>query len=263
MKSSFLTKSSGIESSELREVAPSVFASKPWEKVSSRYSFLPTSEILETMKKETGLIPYSVMQAATRIEGKQGYTKHMLRLRLPNAPIVLGGVPECVLINSHDRASSFIIGAGVFRFICLNGLMVSVGPESKYKVIHYATNMQTVMDAVAKVIGSFPLIADRVARFSNIHLDLEQQRRLAEMALGLRYESDKVPFHHSRLLEKRRYQDDKHDLWTVTNVIQENLLQGQSALRGAQRGSRVVRSIDANMKLNQGIWQLAEQFSTE
>jgi len=266
MKSAFLEVQSGIDNSDLQRVAPSVFAEKPWDKVSARYSFLPTIEVVNAIKKETGLVPYSVRQSGTRIEGKEGYTKHMLRFRQPGSDSTpriwkVGGIiPECILVNSHDRASAFVIGAGVYRLACLNGLLVSVGADSRYKVIHLAQTIETVLEAVTKVTNGFPQIVDRVARFQSVTLDLDKQHRLAELALGLRYEKDKSPFPFYRLLEKRRYQDDKNDLFTVINVIQENLLQGQPSSGRGFRGSRVVSSIDQNMKLNAGLWELAETF---
>jgi hypothetical protein len=61
-------------------LAPSIFATAAHESRSTRYSYIPTSLVLEGMKKE-GFIPVRASQGRSRIEGKTEYTKHMIRFR--------------------------------------------------------------------------------------------------------------------------------------------------------------------------------------
>ena len=89
---------------QLMSVAPSIFAAQPWEKMSDRYTFIPTIQIVDKMRRE-GFQPVAAMQSRTRIEGKQDFTKHLLRfrdMRNGETPAIrtLGEVyPELVLTN--------------------------------------------------------------------------------------------------------------------------------------------------------------------
>ena len=63
-----------------------------------------------------------------------------------------------------------------------------------------------------------------------------------------------------QLLACRRSADEGRDLWSVYNRVQENLLAGGQAYRlptGRWAGSRAVRAIDDNVRINAQLWQAA------
>jgi hypothetical protein len=117
-------------------VAPSIFAAQAYSGMSARYAFIPTITVVEKMRSE-GFLPVAAMQSRTRIEGKQDFTKHLIRfrdVRNGDAPAIrtLGEVyPELVLTNSHDGASAYKLDAGLFRLVCTNGMVVSDGTVSQ------------------------------------------------------------------------------------------------------------------------------------
>lgn len=246
---------------------PTLQAEHAWSGVSSKYAFLSTAKVLDALSAE-GIRPYSVKTSRTTLDEKRGYTKHMLRLRPEQAgPSIVGGVhPEIVLTNSHDRGSSFIIELGLFRLVCSNGMVVSSGVFDSYRVRHVGTDLNQVMQAVHSIIGQFPQVEDSVRRMQGVQLTDSQRENMAQLAMGLRWDADKVPFESARLLTTRRTADQGTDLWTTYNVIQENLLRGQRigyiARRAGARATRAVGSIDMDLKLNRGLWSLAEQYAT-
>ncbi len=67
-----------ISDDEMRRFAPSIFASQPIEGVSGRYSFLPTSSILNGMR-ENGWVPVRAQEQSIRIEAGRGFQKHVVR----------------------------------------------------------------------------------------------------------------------------------------------------------------------------------------
>ncbi len=247
---------------------PALYAEKPWEGVSGRYSFLSTGRVIDALHAE-GIDPYMVKVASTRIDAKYGFTKHLIRFRPRTSYEIqdrtIGGVhPEIVLTNSHDRGSSFIAELGLFRLVCSNGLVVASGMMGKYRVRHTGTVIDNVLDAVHGLIEEFPALSDRVRQFQSIQLTQEQREHFAAMAAGLRWEADKVPFHSSRLLSTKRYADNASDLWTTYNVIQENLTRGQNASgygRQFVRSTREIKAIDSDLAINRGLWQLAESYA--
>src|SRR5476651_3890 len=107
----------------MRSVAPSIFAAGKHQSRSERYTYIPTIDVLRGLRKE-GFEPFMVAQGRSRIEGKSEYTKHLIRLRHSGQPTARLEANEIILINSHDGASSYQMLAGVFRFVCCNGLVV-------------------------------------------------------------------------------------------------------------------------------------------
>ena len=110
-----------LSDDQIRRVAPSIFADAPHESRSERYTYIPTAAVLTELRKE-GFQPFMVTQTRVRDEGKREHTKHMLRLR--HASQINGAeANEIVLLNSHDGTSSYQMLAGMFRFVCSNGLV--------------------------------------------------------------------------------------------------------------------------------------------
>ncbi len=65
----------------------------------------------------------------------------------------------------------------------------------------------------------------------------------------------------SQLLMPRRRDDDRPDLWSAYNRVQENLTQGGLHGRtatGRRHSTRPIQGIDQNVKINRALWMLAE-----
>src|SRR5271168_4928730 len=91
-----------LSNEEIKEIAPSAFALQPWHAQSERYTFIPTSRVIDGMR-DAGFLPYSARQAGTRIPGKGEFTKHIIRFRPADATLSQVGdtAVETVLTNSH------------------------------------------------------------------------------------------------------------------------------------------------------------------
>src|SRR4030067_153211 len=126
-----------LSNDAIRKAAPSVFATEPWDQVSERYVFIPTIEVVNQLRAN-GFQPVRASQSKSRIEGKGEFTKHMLRFRREHDILTQLGdeLPEIVLVNSHDRTSSYQLSAGVFRLACLNGMVVKSADFGSIKVQH-------------------------------------------------------------------------------------------------------------------------------
>ena len=108
---------------QMRGAAPSIFAAGKHASRSERYTYIPTIEVLRSLKRE-GFEPFMVAQGRSRVEGKSEYTKHMIRMRHAGQVTTRPEAKEIILINSHDGASSYQMLAGLLRFVCCNGLVV-------------------------------------------------------------------------------------------------------------------------------------------
>ena len=152
---------------QLRAAAPSIFAMQPWHAMSDRYTFIPTSAVVDRMREE-GFQPVAAMQSRTRIAGKGEFTKHVVRfrdMRAGSAPATraLGVVyPELVLTNSHDGASAYKLDAGLFRLVCTNGMVVSDGEFAQINVRH-SGSADGIIEASYQVVEQFPKVIDSAA----------------------------------------------------------------------------------------------------
>ena len=84
-----------LTKSYIESVAPSVYATSPSTKVSDKYSFIPTTQIMDDLGQE-GWQVYDATQRNSRT-GQGMFTKHMLRFRNEDIPMVGGIIPEIVL----------------------------------------------------------------------------------------------------------------------------------------------------------------------
>ena len=112
-----------LSEDQMRAAAPSIFAEGKHTSRSERYTYIPTIDVLRGLRKE-GFEPFMVAQGASRVEGKAEFTKHMIRMRHAGQVQTRPEANEIILINSHDGASSYQMLAGIFRFVCCNGLVV-------------------------------------------------------------------------------------------------------------------------------------------
>lgn len=251
----------------LRRIVPSVFATSAHEGMSSRYRFVPTIEVVDILK-DRGFLPVRAEQSRARLEGKRDFTRHMLRFRhegyLNGGPLVLGQeIPELVLTNSHDGSSAYQFSAGLFRLVCLNGLVVPTGSTGSVSVKHVGGPdfSERVIDATFTVVEQSGLAVERAAEFKQIALSPPQAKVFAEAAAELVETPNLRP---DSLLQTRRREDREGNLWTTFNTVQENVLKGgirTTAPDGRRSTTRPVKAVDRDVKLNKALWTLAEKMA--
>lgn len=249
----------------IREVAPSVFAEDKHASRSSRYTFIPTSQIVEhLMGRDYGV--FSVNQGGSRDAEKRGYTKHMIRLRPLSQSVQVGGThPEVVILNSHDATSSYRLMAGVFRLVCSNGLIVAESMVEDIRIKHTGAILSEVANGVDRIASQLPAISDRVAAMESLTLSVPEQQIFARAALTAKYQDQEAPINPIQVIVPRRAEDRPPTLWNTFNTVQEHLIRGGNAYRlqterGVQRRqTNPVNSVDGQTGINRALWQLAEE----
>ena len=249
-----------LSDDQIRTVAPSIFAETPHESRSQRYSYIPTAAVLAELRKE-GFQPFMVCQTRVRHEERRDYTKHMLRLR--HASQIDGTeASEIILLNSHDGTSSYQMLAGMFRFVCQNGLVCG-DTFADVRVPHKGNVTDHVIEGAYEVLHGFERVQHSRDAMGAITLDDGEAEVFARSALTLKYDDSgkAVPITESQILRPRRFDDNGSDLWSVFNRVQENLVKGGLTSRtanGRQRQTRPVQGIDQNVRLNRALWLLAD-----
>lgn len=252
---------------QIRAVAPSVFAVSPQVGVSERYAFVPTAQVVSKLR-EAGWSPVEASQQLVRVDDRRGFQKHVLRFQRRDVQAVVGEyTPELVLVNSHDRSSAYQLQAGLFRFVCANGMIVSDSTFERVSIRHSGFTPDEVIDASFKLLDGIPAITSRVEAFKNRQLNSTELETFSDAALRLRFENvQEAPICASKLLDSRRWEDQGDDLWHAMNRIQENLIRGgqRDFSRRREDGrrfprTRAIAGLDQNIRLNRELWNLAER----
>jgi len=259
-RSPVLRSNHPLSDDQIRAVAPSIFADTPHESRSERYSYIRTAAVLTELRKE-GFQPFMVCQTRVRHEDRRDYTKHMLRLR-HESQINGDEANEIVLINSHDGTSSYQMLAGMFRFVCQNGLVCG-DTVADVRVHHKGNVIDQVIEGAYEVLHGFEQVQDSRDGMRAIALDDGEAEVFARSALVLKYDEPgkALPITESQILRPRRFEDTHADLWSTFNRVQENLVKGGLTGRsanGRQQRTRPVQGIDQNVRLNRALWLLAE-----
>jgi hypothetical protein len=252
----------GLSLDAVRARAPAVFAASADERLSLKYTFLPTERVL-TGLMSAGFLPVDARQASAR-RGSALHARHVVRLRPRfDTAQLRDSVPEVVFLNSHDGSSAYQLRMGLFRVICTNGLIVSRGAFPAYCVSHRGNIVDDVIAGALKVAERFASLAEQVERMEQRHLFKDEQLTFAERALRLRYpEPAESGMQPAQLLACRRSEDVGDDLWRVFNRVQEHLLRGglsRRSITGRLTQTRPIGSIRRDVALNGQLWDLAMQ----
>lgn len=249
-----------LSDDHIRAVAPSIFADAPHGSRSERYAYIPTSIVLTKLRQE-GFEPFMVCQTRVRNEDRREFTKHLIRLR--HASQINGSeANEIILLNSHDGTSSYQMLAGMFRFVCHNGLVCG-DTTADIRVPHKGDVACQVIEGAYEVLRSFEQVQASRDAMRSVTLDTGEEEIFARSALALKYDdpTKPAPVTETQLLAPRRFDDRRPDLWSAFNRIQENLVKGGLSARtanGRRQRTREVQGIDQNVRLNRALWVLAE-----
>ena len=262
-KQSTFRSTTALSNNQIAFHAPSVMASEAHHSRGDKYSFIPTIQVIDSLRME-GFEPYEIRQTQVRNLDKRAHTKHMVRLRHVDAisKVNMEEVPEIILLNSHDGSSSYQLMAGVFRFVCSNGLIAGDITEN-IRIRHSGNIIDNVIEGATRILHETEEVVARIGEYKGINLTIDESMAFANAAMQVRWGDDK-PINPIQLLTPHRYADRKTDLWTTFNNVQENLIKGGVAGRsatGRRTTTRTVGGVSENVKLNKALWTLADSMA--
>lgn len=262
---------------QIKESTPLVFAEAPTNPgVSNKYLFVNTETIIDDLAK-LGWFPVQAAQRKARKKEGTIYSKHMVVFQNPEIKITSSdndnAFPRLILTNSHDGMQSFRFSVGIFRLVCSNGLIVADEKFSDFKIKHKGYTFEELRNVVKQAVSDLP---GRVKVMNNMRtrkLSTEEMNKLALDAMLLRaginpnsskaddYEYDEETIED--ILEPKRDADKGNDLWTIFNVVQEKIVNGEfhAALKGAKvRKVRKIQSFEKNIEVNKELFKLATSY---
>lgn len=250
------------------------------DRVSEKYSPVPTLEVINRIESH-GWKAIHIDIASTRVNA--GYQKHLIRfariddVRVQNWDIAkqvsrgYGYVPEDInrefpeilLRNSHDGSTAYELSAGLFRLVCLNGLMLGTSFES-YKIRHVGYTTDKVDNAISSILDATPRALDKVQEMKGKLLTDGQSESLLLDAFATRFDAETHQPFFRDLGRVRRPQDREPTLWNVFNRAQEAVLDGLIRVQNREtydmRRAPAVRSIDERVRINRELWDIAEKY---
>ena len=258
-----MVKNEPLSEKEMMEIAPSIFTTESCDKVSQKYSFIPTIQVIKDLK-EKGWLVYDVLQANSKYGGGL-YGKHMLRFRNPDIGKIDETVPEIVLTNSHDGRNSFKLHAGLLRLVCANGLVIADETFEQIKIKHQWYTMEDVNKITQSMTMKIPQLASNIQKFKTTILDDKMKKQFARKAIKTRWTLGNDFIETENILRPMRVADEGNDLWKIYNVVQEKLIRGglvYNLTTGRQQTARALTNIDKRIDVNKKLWSLAEEFGS-
>jgi hypothetical protein len=275
-----------LSDSNIMKQAPAVFAGAPKATTSERYLFVDTSDILNGLR-ENGWSCVSASQVLNRgtTEANRLSNKHALFFaRTDSLSRELGlkeTIPLLKVENSHNGLSTFGLSTGFFRKVCSNGLTVSEELYQAPKIKHVKNMRDEVIEATYRVLQDFPMLMSVTEKMQSVALNEEEKLLLADSVAHVLYSpedrermqqfarsarSGERALIERQLLATRRFDDRKNDLWTVSNVIQENIIRGNIQTldsSGKLRFQRAVSSIDRDREIHDVLFKISAHFAKE
>lgn len=245
---------------QIKQNTPSVFATSPSNKMSNKYVFVPTLDILDNFQREGWNV------SSAKQTGKGIHSVHELRLRNGELPKVGDSLVEAIIRNSHNGYATLSVSAGLHRLVCSNGLTVPTSLAESFNVKHQRFDLDDVKRLTESFAGKLPIIQDSVGRMMGKELSDKERIDFIKQAINLRWKSGHVPttLDVMSIVHPRREEDMGKDVWTTFNVIQENFVKGglkYTTDKGRKTELRGLKSIMAVSQVNTKLWELADTYS--
>ena len=256
---------------QIRSNAPQAFATAPKAGLSQKYSFLPTSRIIEDMDR-LGWFVSEAKANKYRNTDSQEHGTHLVRFYNPeifikDAEGQIEAYPELVILNSSNGRGSFRAEMGIIRMACDNGMIIKDKDFGGFKLRHAGYSFEQLQETLNQFIEQLPNIVGKINNFSNIIMSTEAQTKFAQDAWKLRAGEERLlsALDLEEFLAPRRRQDEGDNLWVVLNRIQEGVMRGgfsatntKNKLRRVKGLKNIARGVETNMSL----WALAEEYAT-
>lgn len=244
---------------EAIELVPAIGATSPIDRVSNKYQFVSTKDVLER------IYDYGWRITNATAQNNKPTSQHRVTLvheRDLNSDVKLEGIPRVEMFNSHDRTKRLTFAIGYFRFVCSNGLIVASGPAETVRTKHRFTDdkLEGIIEQIGVISERFPMIMNKINDFQSRTLTESEQVSFAEYAVRGRFNyRPQMPKKYTdtltvtnRMLTSRRSQDEGDSTWSVYNRVQENLV------RGIDGWSRPIKGYTDSVRVNQLLWKGAE-----
>lgn len=255
---------------DIKASAPQAFAATPKPGVSSKYSFLPTSRIIEDMDR----LGWKVNQAKSnrsRTSATKEFGNHVVKFYHPDVFMKdqdgnIEAYVNIVVMNNHMGTGSFKFEMGIFRLVCENGLIIKDKDFGGFNMRHSGYSFEQLQETLNEAMIKLPEVVGKINDYNQIIMSKEAQKAFAQQAFQLRSYQDRqlTEGELEEFLAPRRKEDEGDSLWVVLNRVQESVLKGGYSITNKKnklRRAKSIKNIQQDIKLNQQVWELAGTFA--
>ena len=269
--------------------APAATSTKAAPTVSSRYAFINSAKAIDILA-DYGFHATAAQQQKSRDTAKAPYAAHMLRFQ--NEAYSTGeGIPELLLLNSHNKRTSLGLGQGFFRYACSNNVVLATSGIFQ-RLRHNAATEAAFEKLVSDKAASLPETMQRIDVMQKASIGALEAREMAhEMCLArnwqflrgnyaLGHEAKNATYYTSEtindLLRVRRSEDSTRTVWNIFNRVQECFCSANNGFapvrivstskkypEGRERKARSIRSIAGNTALNAKLFSIGETYAKQ
>lgn len=245
---------------EAIKLVPAIGATGPVDRVSDRYQFVSSQNILERIIDDGWLITNATAQ------NRSLHAQHRVTLvhknHINDDQTDSEGLLRIEMFNSHNLSKRLMFAIGYFKFLCSNGLIVASGPAETIRIKHRFSDdrLSEIMDRVSDISERFPTIQNTINHFKSRQLSEQEQEAFARYAINGRFlyrpampkRFQDMERTTEKLLQHRRPEDSGSNVWEVYNRVQENLIKGIDGF------TRPIKGYSDNIRVNQLLWKGAE-----
>lgn len=239
-----------------------ITSTKASPKMSKHYVHINTLDVINTLA-DVGFAVASI-KTDRPWQRDERFVRHAVDFRLPSTTDkIVDYAPRVVFVNSHNGRTKARALMGIFRFVCSNGLVVGNTFQNEVQR-HSGDSARELIDRIRESAKLFKPINKRIDEWRKVELSKAKQMKFARVALNLRFGEKAESYKAEDLLMLRRAEDDRADLWTILNRVQENAMVGGMLGRNAnnhQVRSRPLIGIASDVEFNQQLWEVAEEFA--
>lgn len=248
----------GANSQSIHQTSP-IYAEYAHSQVSNRYNQVKTIDVINALRDSGWEITKTATQRV-RDESREGFQRHYAWLKpINNNKLEVGDTEmRVILSNSHDGTSAFRLNCALHRLVCSNGLVVSIGDFSHIAIRHTSEDIeQLAIDGAIQIAAMAPKINETISKMRERQLTPDEKALFAAEAVAIAWPQKDAGFINAdSLLITRRGDDQKSDVWSVFNSIQENLIRGGLSANNGRR-TRAVNSPVRDVAINRALFQLA------
>lgn len=239
---------------------PAIYSNAAHPKMSQRYSFVSTAEIVSKFEKQ-GWEVRTMQQSRTRDAGETPFAAHQVRMGFGKFGGVGDTVPELIIGNSHNGKKTLNFKLGLMRIVCTNGLVIPM-PEfnETFNIRHTGVDDESIKLLTDNMADFLPTVNERVRVMQETSVKESDAIEFLRESVKLRWDSDGYQFNYDDMLTAKRDEDKPLTAWNVFNIAQEKLIRGEISYekKGKNRKAQPIKNFIRENDINTKLWEKAE-----
>jgi hypothetical protein len=145
-------------------------------------------------------------------------------------------------------------------------LVVSTEQFEDVKMRHMGYTFEELQEQIKGMVERLPLTVESMNKMKQIEMSQDAAIEFARKAVATRFnenEIENISVDINTLLVPTRKEDEGNDLWSVFNVVQEKILDGDfNYTFGVKvRKARKIKNFSQDLKINKELFNLALEYA--